>query len=116
MIVTVSQAVLPLETGTVDDLTTFNGDPSRVEVNEETTMTAVPQNPTSSHVAALLPRLNDADSDLRYMSLNDLFSILNVGAPNFLASDYNTCARTIDGLLKTLDDQNGEVQNQSIKW
>ena len=77
---------------------------------------AVPQNPTANSVAALLPKLNDADSDLRYMSLNDLYSILNAGSQNFLLGDYNTCARTIDGLLKTLDDQNGEVQNQAIKW
>ncbi|MCJ1305298.1 hypothetical protein MMC08_008112, partial [Hypocenomyce scalaris] len=76
---------------------------------------AVPQNPTANSVAALLPKLNDADSDLRYMSLNDLYSILNAGSQNFLLGDYNTCARTIDGLLKTLDDQNGEVQNQAIK-
>lgn len=77
---------------------------------------AVPQHPSANNVAALLPRLNDPDSDLRYMSLNDLYNILNSGSPNFLLSDYNTCARTIDGLLKTLDDQNGEVQNQAIKW
>ena len=77
---------------------------------------SVPQNPTSNNVAALLPKLNDADSDLRYMSLNDLFNILNAGSHSFLLNDYNTCARTVDGLLKTLDDQNGEVQNQAIKW
>ena len=77
---------------------------------------SVNQNPTSSTVAALLPKLTDADSDLRYMSLNDLYSTLNAGSPNFLHSDYNISARTIEGLLKTLDDQNGEVQNQAIKW
>ena len=77
---------------------------------------SIPQNPTSNNVAALLPKLNDADSDLRYMSLNDLFNILNAGSHSFLLNDYNTCARTVDGLLKTLDDQNGEVQNQAIKW
>lgn len=50
------------------------------------------------------------------MSLNDLFKILHNGAPNFLVSDYHTCTKAADGLLKTLDDQNGEVQNQAIKW
>ena len=77
---------------------------------------SVPSNPTANHVAALLPKFNDADSDLRYMSLSDLYNILRVGSHSFLLNDYNTCARTVDGVLKTLDDQNGEVQNQAIKW
>ena len=76
----------------------------------------IPQNPTSQSVAALLPKLHDPDSDFRYMSLNDLFNTLSVGHQGFLQNDYNTCARTVDGLLKTLDDQNGEVQNLAIKW
>lgn len=71
---------------------------------------------TSTQCLALLPKLSDADADLRYMSLNDLHSTLEVGAPSFLASDYHTSAKVIDGVLQTLDDQNGEVQNQAIKW
>lgn len=71
---------------------------------------------TPGHVIALLPKLGDADSDIRYMSLNDLYKILRNGAPNFLVSDYHTCTRAAEGLFKTLDDQNGEVQNQAIKW
>ena len=77
---------------------------------------AIPPNPTSQSVSALLPKLQDADSDFRYMSLNDLFNILSVGHQGFLQNDYATCAKTVDGLLKTLDDQNGEVQNLAIKW
>jgi len=50
------------------------------------------------------------------MSLNDLYKVLRDGAPFFLVSDYHTCTRAADGLLKTLDDQNGEVQNQAIRW
>lgn len=76
----------------------------------------IPLNPTAQHVAALVPKLYDPDSDFRYMSLNDLFNTLNAGHQGFLLNDYNTCARTIDGLLNTLDDQNGEVQNLAIKW
>ena len=75
-----------------------------------------PQTSTPASVIALLPKLSDPDSDIRYMSLNDLYKILRNGAPNFLISDYPTCNRAADGLLKTLDDQNGEVQNQAIKW
>ena len=77
---------------------------------------SVPQNPTPTQALALLPKLSDADADLRYMSLNDLYGILNAGPPNFLSGDYHTSAKIIDGILLTLDDQNGEVQNQAIKW
>ena len=76
----------------------------------------IPTNPTSQTVAALLPKLHDADPDYRFMSLNDLFQVLTIGKPDFLHNDYNTAARTVDGILKTLDDQNGEVQNLAIKW
>lgn len=78
--------------------------------------TQLPTNPTSQTVAQLLPKLHDADPDYRFMSLNDLFQVLTVGKPDFLHNDYNTAARAVDGILKTLDDQNGEVQNLAIKW
>lgn len=77
---------------------------------------SISQNPTPAQALALLPKLSDADADLRYMSLNDLYNTLNAGASTFLATDYHTSAKIIDGVLQTLDDQNGEVQNQAIKW
>ena len=77
---------------------------------------SIPQNPTPAQALALLPKLSDADADLRYMSLNDLYNTLNAGASTFLVNDYHTSAKIIDGVLQTLDDQNGEVQNQAIKW
>lgn len=77
---------------------------------------SIPANPTSQTVAALLPKLHDADPDYRYMSLNDLSQVLANGRQDFLYSDYNTSARTVDGVIKTLDDMNGEVQNLAIKW
>ncbi|PQE12162.1 TATA-binding interacting protein [Rutstroemia sp. NJR-2017a BVV2] len=76
---------------------------------------ALTTNPTSQTVAALLPKLHDADPDYRFMSLNDLFQVLTVGKPDFLHNDYNTAAKTVDGIIRTLDDQNGEVQNLAIK-
>ena len=76
----------------------------------------VTSNPTSQTVAQLLPKLHDVDPDYRFMSLNDLFTVLTIGKPDFLYNDYNTAARAVDGILKTLDDQNGEVQNLAIKW
>ncbi|KAI9744797.1 MAG: hypothetical protein M1818_001722 [Claussenomyces sp. TS43310] len=75
----------------------------------------IPSNPTAQTVAALLPKLHDADPDYRFMSLTDLFQILTVGRQEFLYNDYNTAARAVDGIVKTLDDQNGEVQNLAIK-
>ncbi|KAL9641079.1 MAG: hypothetical protein Q9204_000349 [Flavoplaca sp. TL-2023a] len=74
-----------------------------------------PPNATPAAIGALLPKLGDADADIRYMSLNDLDSILRSGAPSFLLNDYHLCAKTVECLLKTLDDINGEVQNQAIK-
>ncbi|GAB7351136.1 hypothetical protein MBLNU459_g1593t1 [Dothideomycetes sp. NU459] len=76
---------------------------------------SLPQNPTAHHVASLLPKLQDADPDIRFMSLNDLNQLLTVGHPTFISHDYQTCARVVDGLLHTLNDQNGDVQNMAIK-
>ncbi|KAI9678727.1 MAG: hypothetical protein M1817_005784 [Caeruleum heppii] len=77
--------------------------------------TSIPANPTAQTVAILLPKLSDADSDFRFMSLNDLYTVLSTGHQGLLLQDYNTAARAVDGILKTLDDQNGEVQNLAIK-
>ncbi|KAL8808942.1 MAG: hypothetical protein Q9223_003579 [Gallowayella weberi] len=72
-------------------------------------------NPPPGALMALLPKLSDADADIRYMSLNDLDTMLRLNHPNFLLNDYHACAKTVDCLLRTLDDKNGEVQNQAIK-
>ena len=74
------------------------------------------QSSTPAQALALLPKLSDADADLRYMSLNDLYNVLEAGSAGLLVNDYHTSAKIIDGVLLTLDDQNGEVQNQAIKW
>ena len=75
----------------------------------------VPQNPNSHNVAALLPKLQDADSDIRFMTLNDLEKMLTNGSPTFLSHDYTTCAKVVEGLLHTLADTHGDVQNMAIK-
>jgi len=75
----------------------------------------VPPNPTAHNVAHLLPKLHDDDPDFRFMALNDLQQILNVAHPAFLNHDFTTCAKTVDGLLNTLNDTNGEVQQMAIK-
>lgn len=71
---------------------------------------------TPQAVHALVQKLGDPDPDFRFMSLNDLLQLLTVAKPDFLQHDYNTAARTVDNIIKTLDDQNGEVQNLAIKW
>lgn len=73
-------------------------------------------NPTPQTVMQLVAKLSEADPDYRYMALNDLIGILERAKPDFLHHDYNVAARTVDSIIKTLDDQNGEVQNLAIKW
>ena len=76
----------------------------------------IPSNPNSSNIVLLLPKFTDNDSDLRYMSVNDLYTILNIGPSTIFANDHATCSRVIDSLLKLIDDRNGDVQSQAIKW
>lgn len=72
-------------------------------------------NPTPHQVASLLPKLQDADSDIRYMTLVDLNTMLVNGHIGFLSHDYTACAKIVEGLLCTLNDSHGDVQNQAIK-
>ncbi|KAI4196274.1 MAG: hypothetical protein LQ350_006645 [Teloschistes chrysophthalmus] len=72
-------------------------------------------NATPAAISSLLAKFGDADADIRYMSLNDLDKILTSGAQGFLSNEYQICAKVVESLLKTLDDTNGEVQNQAIK-
>lgn len=50
------------------------------------------------------------------MALNDLITVFSASRIDIFVNDYNLGARTIDAVVKALDDQNGEVQNQAIKW
>jgi hypothetical protein len=64
----------------------------------------------------LLSKLDDADPDMRYMSLNDLYGVLSGPNTNFLPHDQYLSTKLAEGLLKALDDQHGDVQNQALKW
>lgn len=77
---------------------------------------AAPQPATPQTVLNLVGKLTDPDPDCRFMSLNDLLQLLTNAKSDFLHHDYNTAARAVDSIIKTLDDQNGEVQNLAIKW
>jgi hypothetical protein len=71
---------------------------------------------TQQSLTALLSKLDDADPDIRYMSLNDLLSYLIHSSTGYLAHDTSTSTRLVEGILKALGDQHGEVQNQALKW
>ncbi|KAJ5256917.1 Cullin-associated NEDD8-dissociated protein 1 N-terminal part [Penicillium angulare] len=70
---------------------------------------------TQQNILSLLGKLNDPDADLRYMSLNDLFGILSSPQSSFITNDHRSSQGLADGLLKALDDQHGDVQNQALK-
>ena len=74
------------------------------------------RNPTHNDVAALLPKFDDPDSDIRYMIMADMQKLLLSGTGPWLAKDYATCCRVVDCLLKALDDQNGDVQSAALSW
>ncbi|KNG46636.1 TIP120-domain-containing protein [Stemphylium lycopersici] len=76
---------------------------------------SVPPNPTAHNVAQLLPRFVDDDPDFRFMALSDLHDMLVIAHPNILSHDDVVSAKAVDGLLTTLVDTNGEVQNQAVK-
>lgn len=76
----------------------------------------LPLVPGSSTITTLLGKFNDDDPDFRFMALNDLITVFDTAKPDILLHEYNIAARTIDAVVKALDDQNGEVQNQAIRW
>lgn len=67
-------------------------------------------------LGGLLAKLSDPDPDIRYMSLNDLLGLIESSNPTSFAPDHTSCSRIVDGLLTTLEDQHGEVQNEALKW
>lgn len=66
-------------------------------------------------IGSLLEKLTNPDSDFRFMSLNDLHSLL-MSNSNILQTEPTLSLRVIDGIIKALDDANGEVQNLAVKW
>ncbi|KAI1487586.1 cullin binding protein CanA [Biscogniauxia mediterranea] len=76
---------------------------------------SVLNNPSPQSINQLLNKLSDPDPDFRFMSLNDLHQILTKAKSDFLGHDFNTSSRIVDAVIKTLDDQNGEVQNLAVK-
>ncbi|KAK5654802.1 hypothetical protein OQA88_6838 [Cercophora sp. LCS_1] len=77
--------------------------------------TTIPANPIPATVSHLLQKITDPDPDFRFMALSDLYTVFGIAKSDLLHHDYNVAARTVDAVVKALDDQNGEVQNQAIK-
>ena len=65
---------------------------------------------------SLLEKFSDPDPDIRYMSLNDLHALLQKQQAAYLSQDPLMGGRVAEGLLKALEDQHGEVQNQALRW
>lgn len=70
---------------------------------------------SAQHVIALLPKLEHDDPDFRFMALSDMRDCFENGQPGFLGTDYTTSAKVVDGLVHTLKDTNGDVQNMAVK-
>lgn len=64
----------------------------------------------------ILQQLGDADSDFRFMALNDLYALVTSTSNTIPSDSGSTTSRLIDGVVKALDDTNGEVQNLAVKW
>ena len=70
----------------------------------------------TSTIVGLLPKLTSTDSDHRFMALNDLHHALTLGPPGILRHESTLGPEVVDGILKRLDDNHGEVQGLAIKW
>ncbi|KAK9330159.1 armadillo-type protein [Lipomyces starkeyi] len=70
---------------------------------------------TSYAIQPLLEKLSSEDSDYRFMSLSDLHSILSNKAVALANDSTTTINRIVDGVLKSLSDNNAEVQNLAVK-
>jgi hypothetical protein len=68
----------------------------------------------AQNVQALLPKLSDHDSDIRFMSLVDLCTLLSAPSPQLIGEA--PIAKIFEKLLDLLDDTNGDVQSQALKW
>ena len=73
--------------------------------------------PSSADISTLFPKFDDPDSDIRFMTLVDLYKLLTAGgSSSFWAREQSTSTKVIDRIIKLLDDSNGDVQSQALKW
>ena len=66
--------------------------------------------------ALVVPTSMDQQQSRQESELTDGIVGTHHGCSSFLTSDRTSSTKLADGLLKALDDQHGEVQNQALKW
>lgn len=76
----------------------------------------VPHNITLKDLMTPLNKINDEDPDIRFMSLEDLCKNLEASSIGILNKEVHLSSSIIDAILKCLDDTNGDVQSQALKW
>ncbi|CAF1035513.1 unnamed protein product [Didymodactylos carnosus] len=68
--------------------------------------------PTTTQITSLLDKMTSNDKDFRFMATNDLMADLQKES---IKLDDDSERRIVKGVLKLLEDHNGEVQNQAVK-
>ncbi len=57
--------------------------------------------------------MGSVDKDFRFMATNDLMTELQKGS---IKLDDDSEKKVVAGVLKLVEDKNGEVQNLAVKW
>lgn len=58
-------------------------------------------------------QMNSVDKDFRFMATNDLMTELQKDS---IKLDDDSERKVVQGVLKLVEDKNGEVQNLAVKW
>ena len=66
----------------------------------------------TGHIGSLLDKMSSNDKDFRFMATSDLMNDLQKES---IKLDDDSERRIVKGVLKLLEDNNGEVQNQAVK-
>jgi cullin-associated NEDD8-dissociated protein 1 len=64
------------------------------------------------HISSLLDKMNSVDKDFRFMATNDLMTELQKDS---IKLDDDSERKVVQGVLKLVEDKNGEVQNLAVK-
>lgn len=64
------------------------------------------------HISSLLDKMNSVDKDFRFMATNDLMTELQKDS---IKLDDESERKVVQGVLKLVEDKNGEVQNLAVK-
>lgn len=67
---------------------------------------------STTHIGSLLEKMSSNDKDFRFMATSDLMNDLQKES---IKLDDDSERRIVKGVLKLLEDTNGEVQNQAVK-